>query len=107
VLAQRELTRVAAQDLNFGANLFFFKQLVAQVIYRFFLVIFYSIDIVMIENMVDDGVEPKPAMIDVKPIVESLVNVKIPFQAYIQAKPTGAFKLRDYEVNTASFFFNK
>lgn len=61
----------------------------------------------MVEKLVDNIVEPKPAMIDVKPTVEGSVNVKILFQAYIQAKHTSIFKLRDYEVNTASFFFNK
>jgi len=58
----------------------------------------------MVENVVDDGVEPKLAMIDVKPTVEGSVNVKILFQAHLQAKPTSVSKLRDYEVNTASFF---
>jgi len=62
---------------------------------------------------VDDGVEPKSAIIeasvDVKPTVEVKVNVKIPFQAYIEEKPkpTDVAKLRDYEVNTASFFLTK
>jgi len=74
----------------------------------------------MVENVVDDGVEPKPAIIEdsinasvyVKPIVEGSVDVKIPiqasvkisFQAYVEAKPNGVSKLHDYEVNTASLF---
>ena len=74
----------------------------------------------MVENVVDDGVEMKPAIIedsvnasvDIKPTVEGSVNVKIPiqasvkisFQAYIEEKLNGVSKLHDYEVNTASFF---
>jgi len=69
----------------------------------------------MVENVVDDDVEPKPVIIeafvkvsvDVKPTIEALVDVKILIQAFVEAKPTGVFKLHDYEVNTASFFFNK
>jgi len=67
----------------------------------------------MVENVVDDGVEPKPAIIkasieapiDVKPTIEVLVNVKIFIQASVEVKPIGVSKLRDNEVNTTSFFF--
>jgi bifunctional N-acetylglucosamine-1-phosphate-uridyltransferase/glucosamine-1-phosphate-acetyltransferase GlmU-like protein len=66
----------------------------------------------MVENVVEDGVELKPAIIEVeasvhvKYIVEVKVNVKILFQSHIEEKPklTGVSKLHDYEVNTASFF---
>jgi len=70
----------------------------------------------MVENMVDDGIESKLAIIetfgeaslDVKPIVNVKFKVKIPFQAHIEEKPkpvpTGVAKLRGYEVDTASFF---
>jgi len=67
---------------------------------------------VIVENVADDGVEPKPAIIeasgeasfDVKPTVNVKFKVKIHFQAHIEEKPklvpTGIAKLRD----TASFF---
>jgi hypothetical protein len=62
----------------------------------------------MVENVVDDGVEPKPAIIeasiDVKHIIEASVYVKISTQTSVEAKTTGVSKLRDKEVNTASFF---
>jgi len=62
----------------------------------------------MVENVADDSVELKLAIIeasvDVKPIIEGLVDVEIPIQASAEAKPTGVSKFRDYEVNTASFF---
>jgi len=66
----------------------------------------------MVENVVDDGVEPKyviievEASVDVKSTVEVKINVKIPFQSHIEEKPKLACvsKLRDYEVNTDSFF---
>jgi bifunctional N-acetylglucosamine-1-phosphate-uridyltransferase/glucosamine-1-phosphate-acetyltransferase GlmU-like protein len=69
----------------------------------------------MVENVVDDGVELKPAIIeveasvDVKSTVEVKVNVKILFQSHIEEKPklTSVSKLHDYEVNTASFFFEQ
>jgi len=45
----------------------------------------------MVENMADDGVEPKPVIIeasgDVKPIVNVKLKVKIPFQVHIEEKP--------------------
>jgi len=68
----------------------------------------------MVENTVDDDVEPKPVIIeasdetsvDVKPTVDVKVKVKILFQAHIEEKPkpTGVAMLRYYEVNTTSFF---
>jgi len=72
----------------------------------------------MVEKVMDDSVEPIPAIIDayvvasvdVKPIVDVKVKVTIPFEAHIEEKlkPTGVVaKLHGYEVNTASFFFNK
>jgi len=82
----------------------------------------------MVENVADDGVEPKPAKIEasgvasdeVKPNVDVKFKVKIPFQAHIgqnQEKPklvpTGNFEekpkpvptgVRGIEVNIESFF---
>jgi len=68
----------------------------------------------MVENVGEDGVEPKPAKSkafgvasgDIKPTKEVEFKVKFPFQAHIvhnQAKsvPTG---VRVIEVNTGSFF---
>jgi len=56
----------------------------------------------------DDGVEPKPviieASVDIKHTIEVLVDIKISTQASVEAKPTGVSTLRDKEVNTASFF---
>jgi len=48
------------------------------------------------------------ASFDVKSIVQVKVNVKIPYQAYIEEKPklTGVSELHDYEV-TLPHFFNK
>jgi len=46
---------------------------------------------------------------DVKTIVNVKLKVKIPFQAHIEEKPklvpTSVAKVRDYQVDTASFFF--
>jgi len=68
----------------------------------------------MVENVVDDGIEPKLLIIEasvedsgyVKPTIDVKVNLKIPFQAHIEEKPkpTSVSNLRDYEVNTNSFF---
>jgi len=73
----------------------------------------------MVENVADDGVEPKLAKIeafgkassDVKPTVNMKLKVKIPFQVHIghieekpKPVPTGA---RSIEVDTDSFFYNK
>jgi len=86
----------------------------------------------MVENVADDGVEPKPPKIeafsvgvgssDVKPTKDVKFKLKIPFQAHIvhnQAKPkpvpTGNFNFEEkhnvvptgvhvIEVNTGSFF---
>jgi hypothetical protein len=63
----------------------------------------------MVENMADDGVEPKPAIIeasgDVKPTVNVKLKVKIPFQDLIEEKPKlvpiGVAKICGYEVDTA------
>jgi len=51
----------------------------------------------MLENVADDGVEPKPAKIeaygigvssgDVKPTVDVKLKDKIPFQSHIEEKP--------------------
>jgi len=45
----------------------------------------------MVENVTDDDVEPKPAIIeasdDVKPTVNVKLKVKIFFQAHIEEKP--------------------
>ncbi|AES79360.1 hypothetical protein MTR_7g064870 [Medicago truncatula] len=57
----------------------------------------------MVENVADDGVEPKPAIIeasgDNKPTVNVKLKVEIPFQAYIEEKPkpvpTDVAKLRE------------
>jgi len=63
----------------------------------------------MVENMMDDGVELKPAIIEahvdfiVKPTIEASIEVKIFNQASTEVKPTGVSKLRDNEVNTALF----
>ena len=62
--------------------------------------------------MADYGVEPKPAIIEasgyVKPTVNVKLKVKILFQAHIEEKPkpvpTCVAKVRDIEVDTASFF---
>jgi len=71
----------------------------------------------MVENVADDGVEPKPAKIeasgvgvgsgDVKPTKDVVFKVKIPFQAHIvhnQAKPkpvpTGNFEEKPKPVPT-------
>ena len=77
----------------------------------------------IVENVADDVVDLKStiieasvkASIDVKPSIEGSVDVEIPiqasveipFQASVEAKTTGVYKLHDYEVNIASFFFNK
>ena len=66
----------------------------------------------MVEKLADDGVEPKPAIIeasgDVKPTVNVNLKVKIPFQAQIEEKPKpvpiGVAKVRGNEGDTASFF---
>jgi len=66
----------------------------------------------MVENMMDDGVELKSAIIeayvkafvDVKHVIEGSVDFKISIQASFEAKPIGVSKLRAYEVNTASLF---
>ena len=45
----------------------------------------------MVENVTDDSIEPKPAIIeasgDVKPTVNVKLKVKIPFQSHIEEKP--------------------
>ncbi|KEH30266.1 hypothetical protein MTR_4g066090 [Medicago truncatula] len=55
-------------------------------------------NIVVVENVLDDGVELKPAIIevfiDVKPIIEASVDVK----PSIEAKPIDVSKLRDNEM---------
>jgi len=59
----------------------------------------------MVENLVNDGVEPKPAIIEAS--VDVKVKVKIHFHTHIEVKPepTGVVaKLCGYEVNIASFF---
>jgi len=69
----------------------------------------------MVENVADYGVEPKPSIIEasgaVKPIVIVKLKVKITFQAHIEEKPklvpTGFAKLCGYEVDTTSFFLTK
>jgi len=71
----------------------------------------------MVEYVVDGGVESKSAIIeasgeasvDVKPTVDVKVKVKIPFQTHIEEKPklSNVATLRSYEVNNASFCFNK
>jgi len=89
----------------------------------------------MVENVADDGVEPKPAKIeafgvgvgssDVKPTVDVKLKVKIPFHAHIghieeksKQVPTGHIEekpkpksvltgVRRIEVNIGSFFYNK
>jgi hypothetical protein len=69
----------------------------------------------MVENVADDGVEPKPAIIEasgkVKPIVNVKLKFKIPFQAHIahiegkpKQVPTGVGKVRGIEVDTDLFF---
>jgi hypothetical protein len=70
----------------------------------------------MVKTVVDDGVEPKLAIIeasdeasvDVKPTVNVKFKVKVPFQTHIEEKPklvpTGVAKLCGSEVDTASFF---
>ena len=66
----------------------------------------------MVENVVDDGVVPKPAIIeasmeafiDVKLIIEASVYVKNSTQTTVEEKTTGVSKLHDKEVNTALFF---
>lgn len=62
----------------------------------------------MFESMVDDGVEPKPAIIessiDVKHTIEASIDVKISTQASVEEKPIGVLRLDDNEVNTVSFF---
>jgi hypothetical protein len=66
----------------------------------------------MVENVADDGIELKPAIIeafgDVKPTVNVKLKAKILFQAHIEEKlklvPTGVAKVRNYEVDTTSFF---
>jgi len=73
----------------------------------------------MVENVADDGVELKSAIIeasdvtsgDVKLTVNVKLKVKIPFQAHIEEKPklvpTAVAKVRGIEVDTDSFFYNK
>ena len=70
----------------------------------------------MVENVVDDCVEPEPAIIeasgeasiDVKPTVNVKFKFKIPLKVHIEEKPksvpTGVAKLHGYEVDTTSFF---
>jgi len=45
----------------------------------------------MVENMMDDGVKPKPTIVEasgnIKPIVDVKFKVKIPFQSHIEEKP--------------------
>ena len=64
----------------------------------------------MVENVADDGVEPKPAKIeasgvasnDVKPNVDVKFKVKIPFQAHIvhnQEKPKPVSLKRNLNLN--------
>ena len=98
---QCDLICVGGQNLNFGTNFVFFPLgLLHKLFIIFFLVIFLLIDIEMVENVVDDGVEPKPA------IIEASVYVKNSTQTTVEAKATGVFKLHDKEVNTALFFTN-
>lgn len=65
----------------------------------------------MFESMVDDGVEPKPAIIessiDVKHTIEASIDVKISTQASVEEKPIGVLRLHDNEVNIVSFFFSQ
>jgi len=69
----------------------------------------------MVENVANDGVEQKSAIIEasgeVKPTVNVKLKVKIPFQAHIEEKPklvpTAVAKVRGIEVDTDSFFYNK
>jgi len=73
----------------------------------------------MVENVADDGVELKSAIIeasdvtsgDVKLTVNVKLKVKIPFQAHIghieekpKPVPTGVGNVRGIEVDTGSFF---
>lgn len=52
----------------------------------------------MVENMIDDDIEPK------RPIIEVSVDVKPTIEASVEVKSTGVSMLRDNEVNNASFF---
>jgi len=114
--AQHELTHAEGQS-NLtcvgvkGSGFEFWRQFCffsPRLVTYFFLILFYSIDIVMVENVVDDGVEPKPAIIessvDVKYTIDTLIDVKISTQASVEEKSTGVSRLHDNEVNTASFF---
>jgi hypothetical protein len=65
----------------------------------------------VVENVADDGVEPKLAKIEacgnVKPTINVKFKVKIPFQAHIEEKPklvpTSVGNVRGIEVDTGSF----
>jgi len=69
----------------------------------------------MVENVANDDVELKPAIIeasgDVKPTVYVKLKVKISFQAQIEEKhklvPTDVATVRGIEVDYTSFLFNK
>jgi len=52
----------------------------------------------MVENVVDDGHEPKWSIIEVS------VDVKPSIEAFVEAKPTSVSKLRDNKVKNVSFF---
>lgn len=56
----------------------------------------------------DDVVEPKSHVIevsvDVKPFIDPCVDVKPFSEACVEVKSSGVSKLRDNDVNTASFF---
>ena len=66
----------------------------------------------MVENVADDGVEPKPARIEAFDDDKSIANVKLkvksPFQTHIEEKPklipTCVAKLHGYKVDTTSCF---
>lgn len=56
----------------------------------------------MVENAVDDGVEPRP--LNAKASIKAYIDVKLSIEASAEVKPSGVSKLRDHEVNITSFF---
>ena len=104
--------RCNAMFSNFAPIFFSLLAYCTSYLYYFSLLFCYSIDIAMVENVANDGVESKPVIIEasgnVKPTVNMKLKVKILFQAHIEEKsksvPTGVAKLHGYEVDTASFF---
>jgi len=85
VEGQRDLAHVGAQNLNFCAIFLYFLGLLHKLFIKFFLVVFNLIDIVMVENVVDDGVDLKPTS-GSKLTLMSKFPIKLPLKLTLMSK---------------------